>query len=411
MPQENDKVTVKVVQVARRYLAGLSHRKEYSFSFSYDSKGEDPAVTTVSKKSAQFIYENSLEERINALRLAVQSTILKDAIDQDTFDKSMIVLALKGREFFDNVLTNEKIYDGPIQIIANRKDYFPLEHVYTYPPPSDKAKICPNASASLKENSINCKNCLDVNSDDECDLYCPLGFIGLRNEIERFDAYDKNDLLEAQKDIALVFEPLPGKEKIKAFKNTLMGHSGKVDKEDTQVSTRIFNSLKKASDSIEQATTWNQWKDLVGSKKPDTLLLIVHTQSVGKDLKEIEIGNDLIIKERLSKSYLAPVEPKQAPVVILIGCNTTDVKTTGFDFSAHFINKGAAIVLSNFTKITGRKAGRVINKMLEFIEQNEGKEMSLSTIVLKIKQHLINERILAGLTLVAHGDADWKLQL
>ena len=98
------------------------------------------------------------------------------------------------------------------------------------------------------------------------------------------------------------------------------------------------------------------------------------------------------------------------PFIVIIGCETSNIKIAGFDISSHFINEGAAIVVSNFTKVRGRQAKDIVIKLSEFIHQNGKKEILFGEIMLKLRQYLLSQGMIAGLSLVAHGDADWKIK-
>ncbi len=74
------------------------------------------------------------------------------------------------------------------------------------------------------------------------------------------------------------------------------------------------------------------------------------------------------------------------------------------------MNSGAAIVLSNFTKIRGRQAKDIILKLVEFLKDNGQKEASLGEVLLRLRQYLLSEGLIAGLSLIAQGDADWKIK-
>ena len=75
------------------------------------------------------------------------------------------------------------------------------------------------------------------------------------------------------------------------------------------------------------------------------------------------------------------------------------------------MNYGAAIVISNFTKIRGRHAGPIVMKLLEFLKAHEEKEFTLGEIVLKLRQYLLAKGIMVGFSLTTLGDADWKIKI
>jgi hypothetical protein len=142
------------------------------------------------------------------------------------------------------------------------------------------------------------------------------------------------------------------------------------------------------------------------------MILVVHIEKDDdNDVDQLEIGDkQLLVQNNFDHVKIGSPSPEHPPFMIVIGCETASVENYGFDISSQLITEGAAVVLSNFTKIRGRHAGPIVIKLVEYLKENAGKEISFGTIILKLRQYLLSKGIMVSLALVAQGDADWKLK-
>ena len=410
---------VKITASPRTIIAAMDDRQEFGTSLVLDESDGKTGMTSVANDKMELIYENSLRSKINDLRRAVEKVIQGKGPEEmdlygEEFKTQLIGLARKGREFYDAFFKDRIVPDKPIQIVTKLTDYFPLDFIYTYPNPSKQnAKVCPNAKEALEKGKpLTCGGCIDLKADPGIEIVCPFGFVGLRNIIERYDAGAHQEALSGGGHLGLLFQPLPDRKSLNALNRTLHASSEKVDKVATDTTTKVKARIKATSKELIEVDDWTSWKDNVQQKDPDTLLLIVHTEEDDDGELQMEIGpENFLLKGDLSPKYLYKEGSKTPPLVILIGCNTTDTKIAAFDFTAQFINKGAAIVLSNFTKITGRKAGLIVTEMMDIMKSMKGKEISLGEIILKLRQQLMARGVLASMSLIAHGDADWLIKI
>jgi hypothetical protein len=198
------------------------------------------------------------------------------------------------------------------------------------------------------------------------------------------------------------------------LQTTLHASTLRVEAETQGLCNEVFDAIKKNSSygNTSRATTWKEWKDLTQNISPDCLILLIHIEKDYElDTDKMEIGEkDFLIKNYLNKTVITSSRDPKTPLAIVIGCKSADISNIGFDVSSQFINNGAAIVLSSFTKIRGAQAGRIIIKLVEFLKQNANHEIVFGEVMLKLRQHLLANGIMAGLALVSYGDADWKIK-
>jgi hypothetical protein len=82
------------------------------------------------------------------------------------------------------------------------------------------------------------------------------------------------------------------------------------------------------------------------------------------------------------------------------------------DFSSHFKNSGAAIVLSTFTKIRGSHAAPLVVELLKILHSKKGgEEIRFGDAMLELRRKLFAKGLYVSMAMVSHGDADWKLKI
>ncbi len=170
--------------------------------------------------------------------------------------------------------------------------------------------------------------------------------------------------------------------------------------------------MEKSSIRFFPAEDWDNWSVLTNANDPDSLILLVHIEKDKiLDADQIEIGEKkLLLQNMFNRTRIKAPASTKHPFIILIGCETVDLDNYGFDVSNQLLNEGAAVVISNFTKIRGRYAGPILIKLVEHLKQHTGEAITLGQLILKTKQYLLSKGIMVGLALVAQGDDDWQLK-
>jgi hypothetical protein len=406
---------LKETFIARRKLNNLDMRLAFATSLFYDSKSDanDKLSGLVGKEPIHLNLEDPLKDLLKEIRDTIEIALTEVEDDgqtpkakediNDPYNVELLRdLALMGNTLYVDHLKRKEL-TGPLQIVTNRNEFIPLDFVYTFPAPSEEATLCENALDALQNGA--CKGCLkDKNAP--APHVCPFGFLGISDIIERHTTETQAD---GKSDYMIRAEPSIGRNILTILKQTLYASSNRVAALTPNLEADIETCLN-ACTKFSRAGNWKEWTTAIGKEKPDTQIMLVHVESDAKRKTKLEIGNELMLQNYFEPSTIKSSEKDQSPLMIVMGCETTNIENYAFDISNRLINCGAAIVLSNFTKIRGRHAGIILMTLVELLSADPGKEKSLGEIIVRLKQLLLAKGIMASLALVALGDADWKIK-
>lgn len=402
-----------VSRPARTDFTDFRERSSFSSSIYFDDQNGVLGVSA--EKAVNLNMQDALKNNVQGIRRAIEEAVrnIDDYPEDLTHENNVFLLtklALNGRLIFDNFLKGKMDFAGPIQIVAQSTNFVPLDFVYTYPSPKEDAELCPGAVEGLQNG--NCENCRVDQEADKSDYVCPFGFLGFSKIIERHALIPKSASI-AHYDYQLTSEPVGQRKLLPVLRKTIFSSATRVERASAGLIDRVAAKIRSISATTVQVDNWEDWQSEVDTTRPDCLILLVHTEE-NKDfgIMQMEIGDGQFkLQPYINESVIYSKSGTEKPLVILIGCNTTDVEEAGFDFTSQFINKGAPVVLSNFTKIRGRQAGPIVIQLLDFIRQNVDRTWTLGEIMLRLRQHLLSQGIMVSLALTTYGDADWQLTL
>lgn len=398
-------------------LQQLSERDEYGSSIYISNKKKKEQHTqtnvyTVSKnKIRHFNFTSALSSLIVSIKKLIQDAVIDlDNYPEDLFNAQnqnlLAQLALLGSDLYVSHFNMNLNFEGPMQIVSHQAEFIPIDFAYTCEAPALNAPVCPNAVKALESGQ--CCGC-DAIRQSPAEVICPLGFYGFNHVIERHSITQEDEVNSGG--YQLIAGPSKKEKTIRILNNTLFASTTKMSANDEALKSRLKESLQKNSLHPTEATNWNEWTDMIKKTNPDSLVLLVHLEKDKNDgLNKIEIGDEqLLIQQHLNQQKVRN-EPGHHPFVILIGCEVTNVQNYGFDLSSRFMSMGAAIVVTNFTKIRGRQAGPIVMKLLEFLKEHTASENSLGQIILKLRQYFLARGMMAIFSLQTFGDADWKIK-
>lgn len=384
---------------------------KYGASYTVRTSKEGAEVSGMTDdQTVPLFFSTPLNDLMEEIKSIIQKAIMDiDNHPDDIHDVNntnlLRKLAYKGNNLFIHHL-NGKTLKGALQIVTNRPGFVPLDFVYEPPAPDLNAGVCPKAKEALEKGE--CMDCFDKKTSPAPHI-CPFGFWGLSHVIERSSIELERGSIG---DYQIKAQPLPGRGTLEVLGNTLFAFSKKVDGVLPTVRSSIRDAINLDPKGKLEVNDWTQWKDKVQEQNPDSLILVVHVENnETADEDQIEIGDQQFLLQNLIVSnYIKPDGANRSPLMIVIGCETANIDKPGFDISNRLIQSGAAVVISNFTKIKGRRASVLTIKLIEYLRALGKEEMKLGQVILKLRQYLMAQGIMTGLSVIAHGDAGWTFK-
>jgi hypothetical protein len=405
--------SIKVVFCTRKSLGAIGERTNFSSTLQLEAAGDtnERLQGVTNNKPVDLYFDGGLKTHLADIKTEIQTALGdEEAHPADLFATGnqdlLVFLASKGSLIFTNFLRGAVAPEGPIQIVTNYAEYLPIEFVYSMPPPDENATVCPRAAESLR----NGKCCGDGGAmSDPASHVCPFGFWAFSRVIERHSYNTKN---KNSADYCIVSEPADSRNTLGILGTAMYGSSARVDNSGAGLRKTIFESIQSYADRVQEVLSWESWKDTATTLKPDSLILVVHVERDKRfKMDKLEIGDkDFVLQTHIGSKIILKENLKPPPFVIVLGCETKNISSEGFDVSSHFLNVGAAIVLSNFTKIQGKHAKEIVTNLLQSISAYGQSPVLFGDAVLQLRRRLLADGHIAALSLVAQGDADWKIK-
>lgn len=285
------------------------------------------------------------------------------------------------------------------------QDRFPVEFVYESAVGLDHdAGLCPDWPRCLEGG---------CQQDPVPGKFCPSRFWGLSRVIERHH-YDFESVTPASPDFWLRSEPNPQRHTLPLLKYVLLGGSKIVPDalQDPQAMPAIQQFARQMAGRAELASSWSNWKDLV-TGKPDSLLLLVHTQSLPKVkmVRTLEINGDNRLQSNQIDSSVVGGTDEHHPLVLLLGCHTAQGEVPFARLSSAMKRCHASVVIGSGSFINARHAAPFAQFFLTSLREKLNGTTALTFG--EFMQHLRRESLAQGhlvvLALTAYGDADWIL--
>ncbi|HEX5113401.1 MAG TPA: hypothetical protein VFV79_11170 [Saprospiraceae bacterium] len=406
MMKQSPPTALNVLFSATSDAESLEKSKAFVRSFHVNSSEKGIALLDTANEKYALPDNPQLMKLINRIRIDIENAAKNTDKETPplTAEENVTLLrrlAIKGNDLAENYLRHD-VPEGPIQIVTQQQEFVPLDYVYTLPPPEANANLCDHAAEALRKGS--CMNCHDF-SKSPSPFICPFGFWGLSRVIERFryEGTTSTNTQFASFYIGKYDQPT----ELPVLQNSLHASTIKTEKYEPGLRATVFKTIESNSKQSLWAHSWEEWgKHIQSDIHPESLLLIVHTE-VDPDLDavqmEIEDAN-FLVKNYLNEQMISS-DAATKPIVIVLGCSTSDLQDQTFDISSQFLNHGAQYVISNFTKIRGQQAGKIMIRLVEFMKLQTQQRSTLGETMLRLRQHLLADGIMVSLAMIAHGDA------
>ncbi|WP_292041962.1 hypothetical protein [Massilia sp. UBA6681] len=314
--------------------------------------------------------------------LAVQGADLREQLIQTSIARPRNNPGIMHLEYIQLVTAR----DGPT---------LPLEIVYDFDAPGKGARLCPDW-----ENAEGvCPSSCGGGSKERI---CPRGFWGVSKVIERHQLSGEHG---AGGDFYLQCEPDRAVQSIAIGDKLLLGTSKVLAGSEQQ----LVEALNAAGITSLHVQDWAAWVDRVTQDNPRLLLCLAHTG--GADAyASLEISGQYLRTKEIGREHVCPHPGGQAPIVLLLGCDTVQA---GQDFSPHvrrFMAKGAAIVVATSCIVDGDQAAHAATILVDTLCKTAAeKHGSLGECMRTFRRKALAQNIMLALGVMAFGDADWQL--
>lgn len=396
--------TIDQENVIQPTFAILGTRRAFDAALVVNKAGGKTAVMGVTGKSVAYNEPEGIAASIEAIGKTISElTKLPDKVklEDAAVIKVLIQLARHGKLLADWIaekLPPELAGAERIQLVEARLGAFlPLEFVYPSFAPNTKAKLCPHGKKELAEShKTKCPNDRDRN------FVCPSVFWGFNRVIERWPHMDIKNNFDYQLSV-----PKGEGTKLDPLASALLGASKRVAAADVTSAKKTLKPLLKSE--VQVVTSWDDWPQAIVDHSPSMLILFPHSDE-DEGIAALEIGKDFLQVSSLESDYVRPDGHEPGPVVLLLGCSTKLPRVAFHDFVSRFRMKGAAVVVGTLSLIRGRHATRFVGEFLAVMKKRAGtKNAMFGDVMLETKQTMLAAGDPFALTLVAYGDADWRL--
>lgn len=382
----------------------LGTRRAFDAALVVNKAGGKTAVMGVTGKSVAYNEPEGIAASIEAIGKTISElTKLPDKVklEDAAVIKVLIQLARHGKLLADWIATKlppELAGAARIQLVEARLGAFlPLEFVYPSYAPDKDAKLCPHGKKELAApQKTKCPN------ERDRKFVCPSVFWGFNRVIERWPHMDLKDNFDYQLSV-----PKGNGTKLDPLASALLGASRRVHAADVASTKKALNPLLRSE--VQVVPSWGDWPAAIEKRSPSLLILFPHSDE-DDGIAALEIGKDFLQVSSLESDYVRPDGHEPGPIVLLLGCSTKLPRVAFHDFVSRFRMKGAAVVVGTLSLIRGRHATRFVGEFLGVLKQHAGKKNAVfGDVLLQTKQTMLAAGDPFALTLVAYGDADWRL--
>jgi len=409
-------ITLQMEAVIRRNLQALGGRPRFDAALLFNDTGSTPTMTAYADEHASMVQTDTIDQYLQQI-----ATILENATNQPekygapsskATTRLLAELARQGRLLRDALLLDmpgvrdDLEHAERIQIIAAKPErVLPLEFCYDADAPGRGATMCPRWKEALEQGECDQKPC----SQDQSQSVCPVAFWATSRVIERH-TYRKEDAGRlGPSDFALLTEPAANGSRLRRLTSALCAAAKQARAKQPEAVNNAFAVIQRATGSSKEVSCWEDWKEEV-KKLPPLLVLLAHTE-VQETVNALVIGDKQVtlLTDITSKSGFVTSDPKQQPLLLLLGCSTATHARAFQSFITQFRRAGASIIVGTLCEILGRHAAPIAKGLTEKLcaanSSPVGKPMG--SLMREVRREMLAAGYPIVLAVAAFGDADW----
>ncbi|MEV0536132.1 hypothetical protein [Kitasatospora sp. NPDC050463] len=296
-----------------------------------------------------------------------------------------------------------------LQVVsAEAAELWPVEFVYDYGYPRDGARLCAHWREALATGTCSCGRAATAAGPGRRTV-CPLGFWGIRMEIERRVERDRLAGTVVEPDATDEGRPL------RPVDSVLFAASNKVRAADRTATTRALQASFGVN-GLHTAASWRAWRKVVRTQGPPLLLALPHHGRDEGNTIVLEIGN------RMRPSRLPSVligrqdilsdlrEGDTGPIVMLLGCTMAEADVSWQNVAAKFLQESAPVVVGTLVPTLGRQAAVMATIAATMLADRANDGKSIGALVRDIRRRLLALGFTLAMSIVAFGDARWLVE-
>ncbi|MEU1505396.1 hypothetical protein [Kitasatospora sp. NPDC005748] len=322
-------------------------------------------------------------------------------------------LAQQGSTLFDQLATLGlgSLKDVTfLQVVsAEAAELWPVEFVYDYGYPRDGATLCAHWREALATGTCSCRRGAGSSDGTGRRTICPLGFWGLRMEIER--------RVERDRLTGTVVEP-DATERGRALRpvdSVLFAASDKVRAQDRTATAALLRTSFGA-DGLHTAASWRAWRQVVRAQGPPLLVALPHNASDEGSTAVLEIGKtnrpSRLAAVLIDRRYILSDrhDGGTGPVVMLLGCTMAQAEVRWQNVAAKFLQESAPVVVATLVPTLGRQAAVMAGIGAATLADRASDGKSIGELVRDIRRLLLARGFTLAMSIVAFGDARWLVE-
>ena len=139
------------------------------------------------------------------------------------------------------------------------------------------------------------------------------------------------------------------------------------------------------------------------------LFLVPHADREGTT-PALEIGDGVMLRQTLLRKQLSAIPKGAHVVVVLLGCETANPGIPFQGFVPAFRRAGGVVIISTVATILGRHAVPVAIELLRLMKAGlAAPTEGLGDVLRQLRRRALKDGFPMVLSIVAFGDADWKI--
>jgi hypothetical protein len=198
----------------------------------------------------------------------------------------------------------------------------------------------------------------------------------------------------------------------------VVGIAKKADEEDTTSSQRIAAAVEGAvtRDRFRRVANWRELAEAVGGERePGVLVLVTHTVKSADESDDLgvqlELGGDVHPAHRVDDSFVNPGLREPGPIVLSLGCDTSDLDVGFADWVGTLHAAGAEVVVSTLSPVPGKEVATFVERLFTALPHQfaGAPPHRFGALLTSVRRATVATGDVLGLSVIASGDGDVEL--